>query len=49
MMILNPQQQAYPPLSSNNPITQAEKNKGKILSTLTIVTGIERLRMAREN
>lgn len=31
MMILNPQQQAYPPLSSNNPITQAEKNKGKIL------------------
>ena len=46
MMILNPQQQAYPPLSSNNPITQAEKNKGKIF---IIVTGIERLRMAREN
>ena len=28
-MILNPQQQAYPP-ANNNPITQAEKNRGNL-------------------
>lgn len=46
MMILNPQ--AYP---SNNPVTQADKNRGKIIHQLlaNFCNYVERLKNAREN
>ena len=46
MMILNPQ--AYP---SNNPVTQADKNRGKTIHQLlsNFCNYIDRLKNAREN